>query len=46
VPEEWAREFEEMARGNPDWAMENVWDQVGRWGEGLGFRVEGLGFRV
>ena len=28
VPEEWAAEFEEMKRGNPDWAMENVWDQI------------------
>ena len=28
VPHEWAAEFEEMKRGNPDWAMENVWDQI------------------
>ena len=28
VPEEWAAEFEEMKRGNPDWALENVWDQI------------------
>ena len=28
IPEDWAREFEEMQRGNPEWAMENVWDHV------------------
>ena len=28
MPEEWAAEFEEMKRGNPDWALENVWDQI------------------
>ena len=30
-----AREFEEMQRGNPDWAFENVWDQVSSEGTAL-----------
>ena len=28
VPDQWAREFEEMRRDGGDWAHESVWDQI------------------
>jgi len=35
VPEEWAAEFEAMRAGNPDFALENVWDRVAEEGAAL-----------